>query len=69
MQAVNVINSKYEIKKIKKALNYALNNKLFKLKLKNCKNPYGDGKSSEKIIKLIKKIKINKKLLDKRMIY
>ena len=68
MQAVNVINSKYEIKN-QKSIKLSLNNKLFKLKLKNCKNPYGDGKSSEKIIKLIKKIKINKKLLDKRMIY
>ncbi len=69
MQAVNVINSEYKVKKIKKALNRALKNKFFKLKLKHCKNPYGSGKSSEKIIKIIKKIKINKKLLDKRMIY
>ncbi len=69
MQAVNVINSEYKVKKIKKALNHALKNKFFKLKLKHCKNPYGSGKSSEKIIKIIKKIKINKKLLDKRMIY
>ncbi len=69
MQAVNVINSEYEVKKIKKALNRALKDKFFKLKLKNCKNPYGAGKSSEKIIKIIKRIKFNQRLLDKRMIY
>ena len=69
MQAKNVINSDYKIKNIEKALSYALYNKTFKLKISNCKNPYGNGKSSEKIIKLIKKIQINKNLLDKRMIY
>ena len=69
MQAKNVINSDYKIKNIEKALSYALYSKTFKLKISNCKNPYGNGKSSEKIIKLIKKIQINKNLLDKRMIY
>ena len=69
MQAINVINTDYKVKNIRKALNYALINKSFKLKLKNCKNPYGTGKSSEKIIRLIKKTIISKRLLDKRMIY
>ena len=34
-----------------------------------CKNPYGDGKSAAKILKIIKKTKVNDKLLNKRLTY
>ncbi len=40
------------------------NKKLIK-KLKKCRNPYGKGDSSKKIVHILKNIKINKKLLDK----
>ena len=69
MQAANVINCDYKIKNIKNALKYALNNKSFKKRIKSCKNPYGNGKSSKKIVKILKKIKIDRQLLDKRMTY
>ena len=36
---------------------YCLYNKLFK-KIQNVKNPYGDGKSAKKIIKIIKKLNL-----------
>ena len=39
------------------------------LKYKNLRNPYGEGNSSEKIIKIIKKLYRNKALLVKNMEY
>ena len=41
----------------------------FKNKLKKVKNPYGDGKSSERIINTLLKTKINQKLLQKNINY
>ena len=41
----------------------------FKNKLKKVKNPYGDGKSSERIINTLLKTKINQKLLQKNITY
>jgi len=55
--------------KILKAIKKALYNKEFRRKVKTCKNPYGDGRASNKIIKIISEMKINKKLLHKKMIY
>jgi len=52
----NVVNAKHERFDISKKIKYCLYNKTFLKKIKNIKNPYGDGKSSERIIKLIKKI-------------
>lgn len=69
MQANNVVNCDFDEKKIIKSINFILNDKNFKKKLKKCKNPYGQGKSSKKIIRILKNIKINRKLLDKEMTY
>jgi GDP/UDP-N,N'-diacetylbacillosamine 2-epimerase (hydrolysing) len=69
MQANNVVNCDFDEKKIIKSINFILNDKNFKKNLKKCKNPYGHGKSSKKIIRILKNIKINRKLLDKEMTY
>ena len=34
--------------------------------LNNCNNPYGDGKASEKICKILKDIKLDDNLLNKQ---
>jgi GDP/UDP-N,N'-diacetylbacillosamine 2-epimerase (hydrolysing) len=65
LQSSNIINAKNSSKEIILAINKALYNKNFLQKLKKCTNPYGNGKSSLKIVKILKKININKKLLDK----
>ena len=52
------------IKTIKKSLS-----KTFKKKLENLNNPYGDGKSSQKIVDILTKTKIDKKLLFKEITY
>lgn len=50
-QTKNVINVDYNRKKIMKAISKALS-----LRLKNIKNPYGDGKTSERVIKFLKSL-------------
>ena len=69
IQANNIVNSVFNKKKIIQSINYILNNKNFKKNLNKCKNPYGNGGSSSKIIKILKNIKLNQKLLDKEMTY
>lgn len=65
LQSKNILNTDYNKNKIYRLIKFVLKNKNFKKKLLSCKNPYGSGNSSKKIIQILKKIKINKKLLDK----
>lgn len=65
----NVIDVGYDKDQIKKAINKALYDKKFKEKVKRCKNPYGDGKASERIVKILSKIKLDQKLLQKKITY
>ncbi len=51
------------------AIQKALYDKKFKEKVKNCKNFYGDGKAGMRIANVLSEIKIDKKLLEKRMTY
>ena len=53
---------------ITKAINKALSKK-FKNKLKNLKNPYGNGKSSKKIVDILLKTTVDKNLLFKEITY
>lgn len=66
-QANNVINVDYDEKEIYLAIKKALYDKKFKEKLKDCKNPYGDGKASEKIVDILAKIKIEPEMLQKKI--
>ena len=65
----NFINVDYDRMQIKDGIEKALHNKTFRDELKDCVNPYGDGHSSGKIVKILEEIKINEKLLDKRITY
>ena len=38
-------------------------------KLKRVKNPWGDGKTSERVVKILEKLEINPKLLNKQISY
>ena len=69
LHARNVIFVDHNKKEIINALNYVMYNKKYRRMLSNVKNPYGDGKSSKKIVNLIEKIDINKKLLIKDITY
>lgn len=65
----NVIESGYDKDEIKSAINYALCDKKFKERVKRAKNPYGDGKSSNRIVDILEKTDITPDLLQKRMRY
>ncbi len=66
VRAKNVIDCSFKKDEISKAISKALSPS-FKKKMKNVINPYGIGNSSEKIIKLLKKIKIDDKLVTKNI--
>lgn len=65
----NVIDVGHDKDEIKKAINKALHDKKFKDKVRRCKNPYGDGKASERIVKILSEIKLDQKLLQKKITY
>lgn len=68
-RAENVIDVDYNKEQIKSAIEKALHDEDFKRKVKNCKNPYGDGKASVRIADILGKIRIDKKLLQKKLTY
>jgi len=65
----NIIDAEPEKNKIIDSINYALNDKGFLRKVESCKNKFGDGKTSEKIVKILKEIKIDDKLIQKQITY
>ena len=68
-RAENVIDVGYDKNEIKKAIKKALYDVKFKEAVKKCKNPYGDGKASERIVRILNEIDIDKNLLEKKITY
>ena len=69
MRAKNVIDViNHDKKKIIKAIYKSLS-KTFIKSLKDLKNPYGDGNSSQKIVETLITTKIDKELLFKEITY
>jgi len=68
-RAENVIDVDYDKEEIKMAIQKALYDEKFKEKVKNCKNFYGDGKAGMRIANFLSEIKIDRRLLEKRMTY
>lgn len=68
MQSANVINVGYVSKKIEKAIEKAMSTDFQKIVLK-CVNPYGDGKSSKRIVDILENIIVDDKLLIKKITY
>jgi GDP/UDP-N,N'-diacetylbacillosamine 2-epimerase (hydrolysing) len=69
LKAKNVINiENYTEKKLMSAIK-KIESKNFKKKIQNIKNPYGSGNSSEKILEILKKTKIDENLLQKELTY
>jgi GDP/UDP-N,N'-diacetylbacillosamine 2-epimerase (hydrolysing) len=65
----NIIDVGYDKNQIKKAVNKAIFDKNFKNKIKKSKNPFGDGRAGKRIAEILAKIKIDKKLLNKKITY
>jgi UDP-N-acetylglucosamine 2-epimerase (non-hydrolysing)/GDP/UDP-N,N'-diacetylbacillosamine 2-epimerase (hydrolysing) len=68
-RSINIIDTEPEKKKILESIDYAFNNKDYLKKIKSCENKYGNGKSSEKIVKILRDIKIDDKLIQKQITY
>ena len=68
VQGANVINAEFIEKDIREAICRAISTK-FKDEIANCQNPYGDGKSSERIIRILLQIPIDDNLLVKKITY
>ena len=65
----NVIDiKKMSVKLISKKINLAISDNFYKI-IKNLTNPYGDGNSSKKIIKILEETEINDKLIYKSLTY
>jgi UDP-hydrolysing UDP-N-acetyl-D-glucosamine 2-epimerase len=65
----NIIDVEPYKNKILDSINFALSDNEFIEKVKSTKNKFGDGKASEKIVKILKEIKIDNKLIQKQIIY
>lgn len=69
VKAKNVIDiEEYSDQKLLNAVRRVFSKKFQKI-VSRVKNPYGDGKSSKKIIEILKKTKINEKLLKKQLTF
>ena len=68
LRAGNVIDVPHEKKRaIMRAVEKAMGDARFRAKVRRCSNPYGSGRSSEKIVKVLRTIPLGQKLLQKRM--
>jgi GDP/UDP-N,N'-diacetylbacillosamine 2-epimerase (hydrolysing) len=65
----NVIFVDNDKEQIKKAIEKVKNDEIFRLKVKEKINPYGDGKSADKAIKVLKSIDLNNNLIYKNITY
>lgn len=58
-RAGNVIDVGYNQDEIRKGIEKALFDEEFKMRVKNIKNPYGEGESSQRIVKILKEISLD----------
>jgi len=68
-RSINVIDAPHDKQKIKQAISYALRNEKFKKSLQNCKNPYGDGNASQRIVDILSHLSLTPELLKKKITY
>jgi UDP-N-acetylglucosamine 2-epimerase (non-hydrolysing)/GDP/UDP-N,N'-diacetylbacillosamine 2-epimerase (hydrolysing) len=65
----NIIDVIPNKKEILIAIDYALNNKKFHNRIKNCTNKFGDGKASKRIVKIFKEISLSEEFIQKQITY
>ena len=68
-QAENIMNCSFLKSDIINKIRCALYDNEFRIKVSKSVNPYGDGKSSDRICEILSSIPINQKLLDKECTY
>lgn len=67
--AGNKIFVSHKKNEIKKAIKKALFDKKFIERVQKCKSSYGDGYAGKRIVKILKNLKINNRLLEKHLTY
>lgn len=65
----NVIDVGYDRKQILRAINKSIYDKKYLLQLRGIKNPWGNGKTGPRVVKILESLKIDSKLLTKRLTY
>lgn len=65
----SVINVGYNKNEIKKAIEKAINDKIFLKKVKNCKSLYGNGDAAKKIVKILETINLETIPVQKKLTY
>lgn len=65
----NVIDVDHNKDEIVQAVKTALYDETFRRRVKRCKNPYGDGKAGYNIVNILNEVPINKRLLQKKIVY
>ncbi len=68
-RSVNIVDVKPEKEEILKAVHYVLTDKAFQKKLKSCENIFGDGHAAQKIVTVLKTIKLTPSLIQKQITY
>ncbi|MEN6554393.1 MAG: UDP-N-acetylglucosamine 2-epimerase [Methanobacterium sp.] len=68
-RAQNVLDVDYNKEEIKNAIETALYDDDFRMKVENCQNPYGEGNTAIKIVEILKNINIDDNLLNKALNY
>ena len=65
LRAVNILDVGYDRNGIKEMIRFALQDGPFKAKLADCRNPYGDGHTAEKTVKILTELKLTHALIAK----
>lgn len=68
LRAKNVIDVHYDTSEIVDAIKKALSLE-FTMKIKDCENPYGDGKTGPRIAQILGRCKIDSRILQKKLAY
>ena len=68
LRSKNVIDVAHGVKPVLQGLQRALS-PAFRASLRDCESPYGDGRSSERVLRVLKETPLDGRLLDKRLTY
>jgi len=69
LHAENVIFVPFDKNKIKETISKVINDEKLRAKLTSCSSPYGDGYATERIVKVLAEVPLDKKLLNKEITY
>lgn len=65
----NVIFVDHQKEQIVTAIDKCLHDSKFRERVKDCKNPYGDGKSAERVVEILKTVELDDQLIYKNITY